>query len=77
MGMRETSSRLTNFLNQKCVICHHNVIVSPLSPVKLNFVGHICSGIDMDLVKIFNSNIVGLFFQVAYPNSQITGKIQV
>lgn len=73
--MKETSLSLTNFLNQEFVICHNDFIVYPFAPIKLDFVSHICSGIDINLDKTFNSNFVGLFFQKAYPNSQITRKI--
>lgn len=65
--MRETSSSLTNFLNQEFVICHNDFIVYPFSPVKLNFAGQICSGIDINLANIFKFKFCRFVFPESIP----------
>lgn len=75
--MRETSSSLTNFLNQESVICHNNFIVYPPAPVKLNFAGPTGSGIDMQLAKNLNSNFVVYFSRKHTQTLKLQGKFNV
>lgn len=66
----------TNQLSKSRICdCRNDFVGYPFAPIKLDFVDHIFSEIDLNLPKTFNSNFAGLFFQKAYPNSQITRKI--